>query len=72
MPLSFSERQVRALKQAAGSLPVESRAEFVRLVVGFLEVENCGTSDGSFARATKFALDACMAARSTDCCGDCC
>jgi hypothetical protein len=67
VPIGFSDHQFRELRLAAGSLPVESRAEIVRLVLGFLELEGSGTTDGAFSRATRFALDACIARSCAGC-----
>jgi hypothetical protein len=55
--LSFNDGQIGQLKASVAMLPPELRADLVRLVVGFMEVEGDLASPAVFDRALRFALD---------------
>ena len=56
--LSLSDDQLNQLRSTAATLPVELRADLVRLVAGFMQVEGDVASAASFGRALAFAVDA--------------
>jgi hypothetical protein len=56
--LRLTDGQLKQLKLAAKSLPVEQRSAFLTLLVAHLELEGDMASAAAFSRALRFALDA--------------
>ncbi len=54
--LAFTDNQLAELRQAAAMLAPALRSEFLRMVVGFLEVEGAVT-DAAVRRAIAFAVE---------------
>jgi hypothetical protein len=55
--LSLTDDQLSQLHSTGATLPAELRGDLLKLIAGYLEFEG-ELSDGAFARALRFALDA--------------
>ena len=57
-PLSLTDDQLSQLRSTAATLPPELRADLVKLIAGFIQLEGDEASAAGFERALRFALDA--------------
>jgi hypothetical protein len=59
-PLSLTDDQMNQLRATAASLPLDQRTHLVKLVAGFIQLEGDAASAGTFSRALRFAVEACI------------
>jgi hypothetical protein len=55
--LALTDDQLSQLRSTAALLPVELRADLVRLVAGYMQLEGDLASAAAFNRALTFAVD---------------